>query len=385
MSSGPEPSILGRRLATRVQGFIDRLREEGLRTGVAAGVDLSRALHALPLLDRSAFREACRATLAKSPSDLVAVDRVFEEYFGTRGLPLTPPSEEGKLPHGRERSGRIPAGPRAPGPKEDDLEEELQGRYSPVAPPLAVVRTPIPSERLRRHRAGARRFRRSVATLPGRRWRAHPVGTVDLRRTARASLRSGGEFLELARRNRAPRRADLVVLWDVSGSMREHTTNLFGLVYALHRAVRRTRVFAFGHDLVEVTGLLAGRSYQRALPLLSDRLRSTGGGTQIAHCLSEFRRHHGSELRGSSTLVIVSDGWDLGAPRELADELRRLRGQAHQVVWVNPYAAQTGFRPVTAALRAASPYVDLLTSPDDFPRPHGPWRQVGVPTLNRPL
>jgi uncharacterized protein len=371
--------VVGSRLEHRVQGFLDRLREEGLRSGIGAGVDLSRSLHELSLLDRSEVLEAARATLAKSPSDLSVVDRVFEEYFGLGELPLTPPSEEGKLPRGRERVGRSPTGANGAAETRDSLEEELRGRYSPVAPPPAPPRSPIPSERLRRFRAGARRFRRSVATLPGRRWRAHGVGSVDLRRTARSGLRSGGEFVELARRARSPRRADLVILWDVSGSMREHTTELFGLVYALHRVVRRTRVFAFGHDLVEVTPLLAGRSYERALPMLGERLRPTGGGTRIAHCLTEFRRHHESELRPTSTLLVLSDGWDLGDPEELADQLRRLHGRVHRLVWVNPYAAQREFRPETAALRMAMPFVDLMASPEDFPSPHGAGRRSRVP------
>ena len=379
MSSEAPSSALESRLQSRVQGFLDRLRDQGLRCGLAAGVDLSRALNALPLLDRSAVREACRATVAKSPTELAIVDRVFEEYFGSLDLPVTPPSEEGKLPQGRERLGRNPSGTTAPAEEREEAEEELHGRYSPVAPSPAPPRVPLASERLRRYRAGARRFRRAVATLPGRRWRAHPVGPVDLRRTARAGLRSGGEFVELARRNRSPRRADLVILWDVSGSMREHTTDLFGLVYALHRVVRRTRVFAFGHDLVEVTPLLAGRSYERALPMLADRLRPTGGGTRIAHCLTEFRRRHESEVRRTSTLLVVSDGWDLGEPIELADQLRRLSGRVHRLVWVNPYAAQAGFQPATAALQAAMPYVDLLASPEDFPFPHGPARRTRVP------
>jgi uncharacterized protein len=372
MNAGPTSPAIGDRLVSRVQGFLERLRDEGLRSGVAAGVDLSRALRNLPILDRDAFREACRATLAKSPGDLAIVDRVFEEYFGPSGLPVSPPSEEGKVPRARERRGRAPTGPKLIGPDSPEVEEELHGRYSPVAPPPASSPASVAAERLRHYRAGARRFRRSVATLPGRRWRAHSVGAIDLRRTARAGLRSGGEFVELARRNRSPRRADLVILWDVSGSMREHTTDLYGLVYSLHRVVRRTRVFAFGHDLVEVTPILAGRSYGRALPSLTEGLRSTGGGTQIAHCLAEFRRHHGSEVRRSSTLLIVSDGWDLGDPSALADQLRRLRGQSHRLVWVNPYAARADFVPATGALRAALPYVDLLASPEDFPSPHGP-------------
>lgn len=376
MSRGPGLSLLETRLALRVQGFLQRLRDEGLSNGVAAGVDLSRALHALPLLERDAFREACRATLAKSPGELAIVDRIFDEYFGSFSLPVPPASEEGKLSRGRERAGRSPKGRKSPSAERDEEDDRIQGRYSPTAPSVLASSAPLDQERLRHFRAGARRFRRGVATLPGRRWRPRPAGAVDLRRTARASLRSAGEFIDLARRDRSPRRADLVVLWDVSGSMTEHTRSLFGLVYALHRVVRRTRVFAFGHDLVEVTNLLAGRSYERSLPLLSERLRPTGGGTQIAHCLFEFRRYHGSEVRRSSTLLILSDGWDLGEPGEVAVELRRLGDRAHRVVWVNPYASQRGFLPATAALRAAMPYIDLFTSPEDFPTSHGPRGHV---------
>jgi len=372
MSSRPASSGLAQRVATRLQGFLDRLRAEGLRTGVAAGVDLSRALESLPPLDRDAVREACRVTLAKSPAEVAVVDRVFEEYFGTRAIPVTPASEQGKLSSGRDRGGRASSRSRAPVPELEETEEELHGRYSPAAPAPGVPRPEMAPERLRRYRSGARRFRRTVATLPGRRWRAHPVGAVDLRRTARAGLRSAGEWMELARRTRASRRADLVILWDVSGSMREHTANLFGLVYALHRVVRRTRVFAFGHELVEVGPVLSGRSYARAFPLLEEALEPTGGGTRIAHCLAEFRHRHGSELRRTSTVLVVSDGWDLGEADTLSDELRRVRSRAHRLVWVNPYAAQPGFEPATAALRAALPYVDLIASPDDFPAPHGP-------------
>lgn len=370
MSSETPPPALSQRLASRIQGFLARLREEGLRTGVAAGVDLSRALPTLPLFDRDAFREACRATLAKSPGDLAVIDRVFEEYFGALLPPVPPPSEEGKVPSYRERRGGTEAGARRRPRSREAEVEQLEGRYSPDAPSPVLPRMALPPETLRQYRAGARQFRRSVATLPGRRWQPRPAGAVDLRRTARGGLRSAGEWVELARRGRAPRRADLVVLWDVSGSMLEHTPTLFGLIYALHRVVRRTRVFAFGHEIVEITPMFAGRSYERALPLLADRLRPTGGGTRIAHCFREFRRRHGSEVRRTSTVLVMSDGWDLGEPQELADELRRFHGQAHSLNWVNPYAAKAGFRPATAALQRALPYIDLLTSPDDFPASH---------------
>jgi len=239
---------------------------------------------------------------------------------------------------------------------------------------------PLPAVELRRLRAGARRFRRSVATLPGRHWKRSATGPIDLRRTARRGLRTGGEWVELTRRERAPRRADLVVLWDVSGSMREHTSRLFALVHALHRVIRRSRVFAFGHNIEEVSALFQGQPYLRALPEVDARLAGAGGGTQIAYCVGEFRRHWGAILRPTTTVVIVSDGWDLGDPTGLARELERLQREARRVVWVNPYAADRGFVPATAALKAALPFLDLLTSPGNFPRAEG-VRRAGLAPL----
>jgi uncharacterized protein len=372
----------GQRILDRVQGFLDRLRDEGVRVGVAAGVDLGRALATVPALDRDAFREACRVTLAKSLADLEKIDRVFDEYWSAFGaVPVPPPSELGKVPRGTERRGASGAPPpRARPPREELLRETIEGRYSPRAPAMGHPLFPLPAVELRRFRAGARRFRRSVATLPGRHWQRSPAGPIDLRRTARRGLRTGGEWVELTRRERAPRRADLVVLWDVSGSMREHTSELFALVHALHRTIRRSRVFAFGHDIEDVSSLFQGQPYVRALPEIAAVLSVAGGGTQIAHCVAEFRRHWGAVVRATTTVVIVSDGWDLGETGGLARELERLKREARRVVWVNPYAAERGFAPATAALKAALPFVDLLASPRDFPRAHGA-RRPPTPSL----
>jgi uncharacterized protein len=369
MNPPSEAFPAGQRVLVRVQGFLDRLRLEGVRVGVAAGVDLGRSLEVLPALDRAAFRDACHVTLAKSPADLERVDRVFDEYWNTLGPPPTPPpSEEGKRPTPRERRGSGgPPPPRSRPPAEEETRETIEGRYSPRAPSMGHPLATLPPVALRRFRHGARRFRRTAATLPGRRWERAAVGTVDLRRTARAGMRTGGEWVELSHRDRAPRRADLIVLWDVSGSMREHTSELFALVHTLHRVIRRTRVFAFGHEIEEITRVFQGITYPRALEDLSRRLHGAGGGTQIAHCLSEFRRHWGSVVRPTTTVLIVSDGWDLGGSGELARELEQLGRSARRIAWVNPYAAERGFVPETAAMKAALPYLGLLTSPGTFP------------------
>jgi uncharacterized protein with von Willebrand factor type A (vWA) domain len=58
--------------------------------------------------------------------------------------------------------------------------------------------------------------------------------------------------------------------------------------------------------------------------------------------------------------VVLSDGWDRGEPEELATEMARLRRCAHQVIWLNPLAADPRYEPLTRGMQAALPHVDRL-------------------------
>jgi len=379
------PPPIGLRLIDRLQGFLDRLRDAGLSVGSGAGVDLGSAITVITPLDRGYFLDACRTTLAKSPEDLAILDRIFPEFWSTRGPPPVPPaSEEGKVPTARRerRTSRPPRG-RPASPREERETQRVEGRYSPRAPSIGQRIEPVPPAELRRYRRAARRFRRDVAALPGRAWHRTPTGPIDLRRTAGRVARTAGEWIELRRHDRAVRRSELVILWDVSGSMREHTRSLFALLHVLHRTIHRTRVFAFGHRLEEVTPELRGEPYERSAERVPDHLAATGGGTQIARCLAEFRGRYGAELRPSTTVLIVSDGWDLGDAARLRVELEAIARSSARIVWMNPYAAEKGFRPATGALETALPFIDRMTSPADFPRAHGPRRTArrGPPLL----
>jgi uncharacterized protein with von Willebrand factor type A (vWA) domain len=148
--------------------------------------------------------------------------------------------------------------------------------------------------------------------------------------------------------------------------MREHDRTLFALAHALRRVSRQCRVFAFGSRLADLTPRLEGQPYARAGRAVASSLPSTGGGTRIGPCLREFRLRFGSAVTPRSTVVLLSDGWDLGDSAQLGRELSWLRRRAHRLVWVNPYARSTDFRPETAGMKAALPHVDLLLAPEDF-------------------
>jgi uncharacterized protein with von Willebrand factor type A (vWA) domain len=246
------------------------------------------------------------------------------------------------------------------------------GVYSPDAPSGGHPLSPVDPRRLAAMRVGARRLRRTVASLPGRRSRPARRGEIDLRRTLRRAGRTSGEWIDLRHVRRRRSRAELLVLWDVSGSMRDHDAVLAALVYSLRRLVRRTRVFAFSTEVHELTTAVSGLPYRASLAPLAYALGPAGGGTRIGRCLRDFRRGFGRLVHPRTTVVVLSDGWDLGETDLLAREVAWLHEKAHRIVWVNPYARDAGFRPETAGMRNALPHVDLFLGPSDFESPPGP-------------
>ncbi|MCI4351877.1 MAG: VWA domain-containing protein [Thermoplasmata archaeon] len=380
MSTRPLP---GDHLHRRLVEFIVFLRERGVPVGIGAEVELGRALEILPGLSRADYRHASETILAKSPAEVAEVRRAFELFFSPgetqRGIP-TPGRSTVAGPIRMSTEKRRPD----PTPVETDSEPPAGvtsfGVYSPQAPAAGHVLSPVGSRERLSLRRGARRFRRRAATLPGRRFARARRGPVDFPETLRRSLAKGGEWIELSRHGLRNRRAELVILWDVSGSMREHDALLFALVYALVRLSRSARVFAFSTRIEEITEEIRRHGYERATTAVASRIVGAGGGTQIGSCLHQFLEMYPSTIGDRTTVVVISDGWDRAESTVLGEELHRIRRRSHLVVWVSPYARRPGFEPKTAGLVAALPHTDLLLGPEDFRSPYPlPPIDRGVP------
>ena len=367
MSTGDE--IVSERLTDRLSGFCEYLRVHGFFVGVGAEVDLAQAIGAISLLDRGQFRAACAVTLAKSPEDLQLVTACFDRFWSGND-PVAPapwPAMEVVALAPPKRSAPV-ARHRVEGtPEENPPTVAIPiGTYSASAPSALHPIVPVSERQLRAVRNGARRFRRQNATLPGRRRGASHRGSVDLRDTVRRSLHHGGEWLELRHRQRRRSRADFMILWDVSGSMREHESRFFALVHALGSISRRSRVFAFSTQLDEITDDVRRFGYRRAAAVIARRVERADGGTRIGHSLREFTDRYGGALGERTTLVVLSDGWDLGDPGAVGEMLRRLARRTFRIVWVTPYTRRPGFQPQVGALRSALGEIDQLLGPEDF-------------------
>ncbi|MFE5405911.1 VWA domain-containing protein [Streptomyces sp. NPDC056580] len=180
---------------------------------------------------------------------------------------------------------------------------------------------------------------RKLATRLAARRRRAARGTIDLRRTLRSSLSTGGVPMRPVLRRRRPARPELVLLCDVSGSVAGFSDFTMLLVQALHDQFGKVRVFAFVNRLDEVTGLLA---HGRADPDgLGARIRAeatlTGwhGSSDYGVALGEFTERYGAAVGPRTTVFVLGDArTNMSDPNLPA--VRELAGRARRVHWLNP-------------------------------------------------
>jgi uncharacterized protein with von Willebrand factor type A (vWA) domain len=206
-------------------------------------------------------------------------------------------------------------------------------------------------------------LRRSRRTVPAPRGR-----TVDVRRSIRRSLRTDGELLRLARRERQRRHRRLVLMLDVSGSMADYSRALLQFAHSAARAGRvPTEVFCFGTRLTRVTHELRRHRADTALAKAAAAVVDWEGGTRIGESLGTFLRMWGRRgLARGAVVVICSDGLDRGDPLHLTAEMAKLSRLAHRVVWVNPLKGDPRYEPLARGMSAALPFVDEFVAGHDL-------------------
>ena len=214
---------------------------------------------------------------------------------------------------------------------------------------------------------------RALARQLRRERRSHSSGRLDFRRTIRASAGSGGVPLQPMLRRRRPRRPDLFVLCDLSGSVSEFAGFLLTLLHALHEELPRLRTFVFVDGVDEVTGVLAAhRSTIDPRQLLEGTVAADEGHSNYGAALRQFLTRYGGALRPTSTVLVAGDGRTNHRDPGF-DALSEIAARSRQVIWLNPEArprwdrgdsAMTGY----AELCSSTHEVSTLTQLSDVVR-----------------
>jgi uncharacterized protein with von Willebrand factor type A (vWA) domain len=338
----------------RLVEFAQVLRASGLRPGTGAVEDFCRASALVGVGD---LYWAGRATLVSRRDDIPVYDSVFASYFsGSATMPVPKRSRLRLVTPGDDRDGEGNAGePRAPRAARASRIEILRQKRFEQCTPEELVELAMLAESLARSLPVRRSRRRERAR----------DGALDLRSTLRRSLRTGGEPFERRFRARREQPRRLVLLLDVSGSMRGTSRGLLALAHAIVRAHPRTEVVCFGTRVTPVTRELRARSTDEALRRAGEAVADWEGGTRIGDSLKTFlsRSGHRSSARGA-IVVVCSDGLETGDSELLRAQMERLSRLAHRVIWLNPLAGDAAYEPLARGMQAALPYVDVFAAGD---------------------
>jgi uncharacterized protein with von Willebrand factor type A (vWA) domain len=217
---------------------------------------------------------------------------------------------------------------------------QRSGRLPP-ARPLGELDRALPSGPLQDlaavHRVVAQ-LRKRLATQGkqnrGHRHHAH----VDVRRTMRASLQTGGVPVELRFRPRRPRRPEIYVLCDVSTSVTSASVFFLSVLHALHDSFRKMRSFVFIERISEVTDVF---EHERDFRAVSERISSDAGVADISgytdygRVWSELLELIGDDLHPRATMIVLGDARTNGRdPR--AELFGQVATRAGRTFWLNP-------------------------------------------------
>jgi uncharacterized protein with von Willebrand factor type A (vWA) domain len=219
------------------------------------------------------------------------------------------------------------------------LQDRLIGPPVVAAQPAGLEDLPLlraRADELLALRAAVKPLARRLATRLGRR-RRRGGDTVEMRRTIRNSLGSGGVPLVPAMRRRRRSRPDLVVLCDVSGSTAQFAPFTLALLHAVHREFRRVRSFVFVDGIAEITNLVeSATGVVDPRHLLAHRGLIAGDGrSDYTRALRRFLDGWPDAVTPKTTVLIVGDARSHDRPPAAA-EVSELREMSRRIYWLNP-------------------------------------------------
>ncbi|WP_412051237.1 vWA domain-containing protein [Hoeflea sp. Naph1] len=334
-------------------GFARLLRRFGFSIAPEQAIAFMQAVSLLGPRSMDDVRRSAVATFAPAPERRVEFDALFESWFcGDTGM-LSPGDQQD------EEETEI---------KDDNATAEEQiitiqdakgGELTSGAEQLNTRTFPsddLRLDKLERRIGAALPWRRSFRTV-----RTSTGSNLDLRRSMRKILSADGDIPSprLRRRQTVPRR--LLMLIDVSGSMKLYTDDYLKLAHAAVQGTGGVEVFCFGTRLTRLTPALRIKNRDQALARAGALVEDWDGGTRIGRTLLAFLSvPRFSAFARGAVVVILSDALERGDSTEMETAFRRFAGAAHRLSLATPLAGDPRFRPETAALRAIMPMLDDL-------------------------
>lgn len=374
VSTFPDPSPVPPEavLVDRITGFTRVLRDNGFPIGVGEGLDAIEAVGIFGLEDSRSLRFGWRSLLCTNKSDWSRFDELFDAYWLRRGMKH---SSQVSGSSAKNRSLDPLAGisggtsdipdrvERGPGEGGDDGGDARSRGASATETLLeADVRHLNDPDEIARAHDLAERLAARMKTKISRRQRAANRGRrLDLRKVIHSSISTGGLPMRLAFRKPRPKPLRLVLILDVSGSMSQYSAFFLRFMRGVLGSFKDSDAFVFHTRLTRIGDVLGEGNTERALQRLALLTAGWSGGTKIGDSLETFNAQYaGQTLNGRTVVMILSDGYDTGAPNHLARQLAKIQKRARRVVWLNPMIGWQGYEPVAGGMAAALEHIDLF-------------------------
>lgn len=364
------------RLFERLIAFARLLRRAGIPIGPGSVIDALRAIELAGIGTRADFFWTLHAVLIKRHEHFSVFHEAFHRFWRRdqvervlrEMLPVT--RSEGVKSRVAQRRVEEALGLQRrakPPPKQQETVFDMRGTISDAeilrrkdfaqmsAAEIEDARRLIAAMKMPDDEVTTRRFAPSLR------------GRIDLARTLRASVRSGGDLIELRFRSLREKKPPLVALVDISGSMSDYSRPLLQFFHTLTMKRRNVSTFLFGTRLTNVTRALKTRDPDDALALCSAGVADWSGGTRIASALGEFNKRWSRRVLGQgATVLLVTDGLEREGGGELSREIARLHRSCRKLIWLNPLLRFDGFEAKAAGIRAILPHVDELRPVHDL-------------------
>jgi uncharacterized protein with von Willebrand factor type A (vWA) domain len=178
----------------------------------------------------------------------------------------------------------------------------------------------------------AEKLRSQASMRPRQRQR----GRLDIRRTLRRAFSTGGLPFALRLRQRRVEKPRLVVLCDISDSVRPVSRFMLQLVYTLQELFSKVRSFVFVAELGEATDLFSRHELEEAVErALSGEVVHVFANSNYGRAFRQFAERHLESVTSRTTVIIIGDGRSNYFPPETW-AVERLRARARHVLWLNP-------------------------------------------------
>ncbi|RLP23188.1 VWA domain-containing protein [Mesorhizobium sp. YM1C-6-2] len=333
-------------------GFARHLRRFGFPVAGEQAIAFMQGVTLLGPRSMEDIRQAALATLGPPHDRIAEFDALFRSFFyGETTVTVDAEGDEDtetKDDSGVEREGEQP-----------ELRQEESGESASVLEQLGCRTFRSDQETLNS-------FRKALpSALPQRRSlrsvRTNSRGSPDLRRALRAIVRADGDVPAPPFRRRSTVSRGLLILIDISGSMKLHTGDYLKLAHSAVQATDRVEVFTLGTRLTRITRALKLRDVDAALGRTAALVEDWDGGTRIGPTLLAFLSvpRFAAFARGAAVLLL-SDGLERGDYAEMETAIRRLGARAFRLSLATPLAGDPRFSPETAALKAILPSLDDL-------------------------